>query len=330
MRRVGVTLRRLLRPRAYGGSGAYGESPGKQHAKVLRQVQPSHMLEITTVVGCRNACGYCPQGVLRWRYRSRSDQAFMSLYTFVWCIDKLPPEVGIHFSGFSEPWQNRECTSMLMHAHRRGHPITAFTTGVGMSREDVEILRTIPFLKFRVHLPDHRGFPGAPVDNRYLQAVERLATAGIPGLAYVCPGVQSQAGVHPAVRELLRRAGSPLTETNLASRGLISRAGAVSSSCVRSPVHRTGPLAACAFLTKNVLLPNGDVALCCMDYELKHILGNLLVDDYPALHAGDPFRQVVAALAQGDSNVACRRCELSRPARAGRPGPGGYPRADAQ
>jgi len=26
---------------------------------------------------------------------------------------------------------------------------------------------------------------------------------------------------------------------------------------------------------RNVLLPNGDVVLCCMDYGLDHILGNL-------------------------------------------------------
>jgi radical SAM protein with 4Fe4S-binding SPASM domain len=30
----------------------------------------------------------------------------------------------------------------------------------------------------------------------------------------------------------------------------------------------------------NVLLPNGDVILCCMDYALKHKLGNLLEQSY--------------------------------------------------
>jgi hypothetical protein len=30
----------------------------------------------------------------------------------------------------------------------------------------------------------------------------------------------------------------------------------------------------------NVMLPNGDVSLCCMDYGLKHILGNLYEQDY--------------------------------------------------
>ena len=30
----------------------------------------------------------------------------------------------------------------------------------------------------------------------------------------------------------------------------------------------------------NILLPNGDVILCCMDYGLKHKLGNLLDQSY--------------------------------------------------
>ena len=33
-------------------------------------------------------------------------------------------------------------------------------------------------------------------------------------------------------------------------------------------------------LYHNVVLPNGDVSLCCMDYSLEKILGNLFVDEY--------------------------------------------------
>ena len=33
-------------------------------------------------------------------------------------------------------------------------------------------------------------------------------------------------------------------------------------------------------LYHNVMLPNGDVSLCCMDYGLEHILGNLFEQSY--------------------------------------------------
>ena len=33
-------------------------------------------------------------------------------------------------------------------------------------------------------------------------------------------------------------------------------------------------------LYHNVVLPNGDVSLCCMDYGLKHIIGNIFEQSY--------------------------------------------------
>ncbi|WP_352959622.1 SPASM domain-containing protein [Mesorhizobium sp. M0778] len=34
---------------------------------------------------------------------------------------------------------------------------------------------------------------------------------------------------------------------------------------------------------RNVLLPNGDVTLCSKDFERRHVLGNLLRDEYEDL-----------------------------------------------
>jgi hypothetical protein len=37
---------------------------------------------------------------------------------------------------------------------------------------------------------------------------------------------------------------------------------------------------------QHVLLPNGDVVLCCMDYDLKHVIGNLVNQSYEDLYTG--------------------------------------------
>ena len=37
------------------------------------------------------------------------------------------------------------------------------------------------------------------------------------------------------------------------------------------------------FYDHNVLLPNGDVVICCMDYSVKHKIGNLIEGDYFSL-----------------------------------------------
>jgi len=61
-------------------------------------------------------------------------------------------------------------------------------------------------------------------------------------------------------------------------------------------------------LNNNVLLPNGDVVLCCMDYGLKHILGNLILSDYPSLFTGEEFYKLQRGLNDDSLDILCRYC----------------------
>ena len=42
----------------------------------------------------------------------------------------------------------------------------------------------------------------------------------------------------------------------------------------------------------NVVLPNGQVTLCCMDYSLKHVLGNLLHQSYDEILESTEMQKV--------------------------------------
>jgi radical SAM protein with 4Fe4S-binding SPASM domain len=57
----------------------------------------------------------------------------------------------------------------------------------------------------------------------------------------------------------------------------------------------------------NVMLPNGDVHLCCMDYGLSTRLGNLFEQSWDEIQNDEPMRALREANAiEGDS--LCRRC----------------------
>ena len=62
----------------------------------------------------------------------------------------------------------------------------------------------------------------------------------------------------------------------------------------------------------NVLLPNGNVTLCCMDYGLKHILGNLVTDSYESLFTGEEYKRIQAGLLDGDLDILCRTCKEAK------------------
>jgi radical SAM protein with 4Fe4S-binding SPASM domain len=68
------------------------------------------------------------------------------------------------------------------------------------------------------------------------------------------------------------------------------------------------------FYDRNVLLPNGDVVLCCMDYNLKHVIGNLLDQTYEEMMQGDKLAQIIKMneAAGFDKCSICKSCENVR------------------
>lgn len=244
-------------------------------------------LEFTTSIpkkGCVIDCAFCPQMTLLDVYDSDKT---MSLENFKKVIDKLPKEVRITFSGFTEPWLNRKCTDMLLYAHEQGHPISAFTTGVGMTLEDIERIKDIPFNTgpnggFCLHLPDKELIAKHPITPRYLEVVKRFKELEnhIQGFY-----VMSMSEVHDDIKPYFPNAHIP---------EFWSRAGNLLGEAIIKPEleklkdrfkhmdhgDQTMTCGCDEKLYHNVVLPNGDVSLCCMDYGLKHILGNLYTEEY--------------------------------------------------
>jgi hypothetical protein len=71
---------------------------------------------------------------------------------------------------------------------------------------------------------------------------------------------------------------------------------------------------AAPLLNHNVLLPNGDIVLCCMDYSIKHIVGNLLKDTYEQLFKSISLKNIFQEMSKDDGtdNLLCRSCEYAK------------------
>ena len=124
-------------------------------------------MEITTNIGCKINCAYCPQDMLVRAYRNIGDvPRVMTLDIFKMILSKIPTSVCIDFSGFSEPWLNHECTEMVLYTNKVGYEVAVFTTAVGMNILDVEKIKSIPFKRFCLHLPDVEGYSKIKLDNK--------------------------------------------------------------------------------------------------------------------------------------------------------------------
>ena len=244
-------------------------------------------MEFTTSIpenGCVVDCVFCPQRTLQKVYNG---ERTMSLDNFKKAVDKLPKEVRVTFAGFTEPWLNKYCTDMVLYAHEQGHPVSVFTTGIGMDVDDIERIKHIPFAGgpnggFVLHLPDQERKAKHPITKRYVEVIEHFGKVypQIHNFTTMAMGT-----VHERVRHVFSdapvygmwsRAGNLLGESIMKPE-LLNR-----KDEYRSIYHGEQPMT-CGCMEKmyhNVMLPNGDVSLCCMDYGLEHILGNLYEQSY--------------------------------------------------
>lgn len=275
-------------------------------------------MEITTVIGCKNMCDYCPQTTLIKKYKSNQSNSkmIMAFDDFKACLKKIPLNIRIDFSGMSEPWLNNHCTDMIRYAYERGYQQIIYTTLVGLKIEDIKLLEGVPFISFVVHLPNDKNSNHIPTDNRHMEKIQKLSESKIQNIGFLSVGGPP----HPKIKTFLNRP--------IHNKTIISRADNLRDHTLKLDIekrdrlfrdHLRGKINCSNYysllhhkqLNRNVLLPNGDVILCCMDYGLKHILGNLLTSDYQSLFQGTEYKKIQRGLDNQDIDIICRGCEIA-------------------
>jgi hypothetical protein len=275
-------------------------------------------MEITTMIGCPLMCTYCPQDALRDAYGTE-DVKYMSLETFKTAVDKLPWDCRLDFSGMAEPWVNPACTDMLEYALKNDRQVAIFTTLYNWDEDTVHRVGALLLEHanqvdiFKIHFPDEAGNmkgwkPSEEWEYAYIGMREIVQAAGIHYEAMT----MSDHGVHPGIRHL-----PGVGVSHSWSIAAHDRAGTLDKDKVKEqPIlfiteHKKPVVCGKTSLyDQNVLLPNGDVVLCCMDYDNKHIIGNLVTQKYEDLFTGPEFTKLLAMNAEPcyNSGSLCKSC----------------------
>lgn len=249
------------------------------------------------------ACDYCPQKIHIQKYTEVSSNVQMTFHDFKKILSTVPKEVEIVFAGMAEPWLNKNCTDMVLYSFDQGYKVGVYTTTVGMDEDDVRKLRGLPFLYFTIHLPDADGRMTLKVTDKYI-LVLMMALRAIPDAQKMVIG-----RLHPEVEKYT----DPVLD---GSPGLISRAGLIKTLAIN---RKTGPLSCSAIrssrINHNVVMPNGDTLICCMDYSREHVIGNLLKMHYEELFRTKEYEKFIVAMHDDRNDCICRHCEISEPAR---------------
>lgn len=248
-------------------------------------------LEITTMIGCSLMCNFCPQDNLRDAYGKEAPK-YMSLDTFKTVISKIPKNTRIDFSGMAEAWINPEATAMLKHALENKHNVAIYTTLYNWTIETAtQVLELFNQYQsqievFSIHFPDEYGnMRGWKYSDEWVD-VFRLVTTEVQrlGIKLEAMTMSDHGKIHPDLQHL----GIQLYQWFGHDRAGSLNKEQVKEQPVNFITRHEKPVQCSKTINydQHVLLPNGDIVLCCMDYNLKHILGNLVTDSYEDLFTG--------------------------------------------
>lgn len=255
-------------------------------------------MEFTLKIGCKLNCDWCPQDKLVAAYRN--PKRAITLQDFRQVLSKLPPEVEVHFSGMSEPLFHKDWMFMVAMAHQRKRKVRVFTTLWGASLSAVDYLCSSPLEELAIHLPSAGTKERLELTDEHYHRIKRVLETRVEAdcLIFNCDG---------SVPEKLMRILDRNPECYR-----VNRAGNLPEG---PELNHKGPIE-CArdgrALRKNVVLPDGRVLLCCMDYSMQHVLGNVITEPYSFLeHRRNEIRE---KLDSETSTTLCRHCHLAVPA----------------
>lgn len=261
--------------------------------------------EFTLAIGCPLNCHYCPQERLIKKYISKfgKDKLEMSFGDFKTCLSKLIPGSGIAVGGMVEPFVNKNCANMLKYADGKGFSIALDTTLQGMTKADFEIIKDIKFEHFQLHIPDEEGNAHFNITEEYLQMLKKVIDH------FKITGFSCHGTVHHLVKDILKQ-DVPLFTS------MMNRAGNLDYDDLSVYDHKG--IIECNSGSDKItgwnfeVLPNGTLTLCCMDYGMDHILGNLVEQEWEEIVTGEEFLKIEKGMYDENISLLCRKCPVAR------------------
>lgn len=258
-------------------------------------------VEFSLVASCVNNCKYCPQDVLKNNYIGTKA---LSLEKFKFMVDKLPKSF-ISIAGFSEPFFNPDCINMLDYAGQKGHIVIVYTSLIGMTLEMYQRMRRMHFVRgLTVHLPDKEGNTQANITEEYKELLFYI-TRNPPGPWCVFDFSLHGSQVHPGIIHIVNinpffrihdRAGTLKTDDPTVHK-VHWKSGAIRCGNGFGNHPEAG-----------IVMPSGDVHLCCMDFGLKYKLGNLLDQSWEEIMQSPIRKRMAEDRETGCCNDICRYC----------------------
>ncbi|MCG9875835.1 MAG: SPASM domain-containing protein [Leptospiraceae bacterium] len=279
-------------------------TPGKESIELSKAEVDS--LEISVKVGCGMYCDYCPQDsyIKNFKENYQNQERILTPETFEKVFQNVPNSTLIKWTGFTEPMGIPEFPTFVESLAKKGYIQDISTTLSGAKESQIWFSKNVNlFNRITLHLPDNKKLMKCNVNELYLSVfrdtLEHSFSFGWDDSRMVLFLIGDD--FHPQVKEIIdeflkngklkpvqihkaevlntRNSNIELNKLNLEN--VTMREFQRDQDGMKNNIQYY-----CSYrrLNQGVLLPNGKVALCCQDYNLDYIVGDLKTETLADLY----------------------------------------------
>ncbi len=263
-------------------------------------------VEFTLQTGCPVMCDFCPQELFMKRYGSIEkftiDNFKLALFNL-----KNSTVKTIQFSGFSEPLYHKNISDFVKLSIDSGFEVEIFTTLKGFNLEQIKKVKDLPIRWYISIQPlgmrNRKGLKDEEAWNNIKSFLElNLNSQPI----FRCVNINLSKGQ----KTQLNKKGKETGIKNIIFPNFETRAGNI----IQNRINMSGKKILCKNDITPIILPNGNVALCCMDFGLRNIIGNIFQESFKNILYSDRLQKIIAIMdLKEKGSILCHTCESAVP-----------------
>ena len=286
-------------------------------------------LEITSSIGCAMMCDYCPQKLITSVSTLDKNNSKLDLDKFKLFVENIPKNTKISWTGYTEPLLHENFDKFVLYLKDKNFIQKISTTMHGFTKSQEFMSKFNGFEEINFHLPDNENLMKLKVTDKYLShlrnAIIYQSSINKKKVKIQVIGENFEKNVEKLINDLLDK-NILLKENINITQKISSRSDSLDKQQLSSLNFKKYELQSknvstnnilsskkkyyyCSVkrLNKSVLIPDGKLNICCMDYSLNGIVGDLndqkLKDIYK--FKNEDFRK---EFIYGDLK-SCKKCE---------------------
>lgn len=288
-------------------------------SRLLSKKFSRNRLEITSTIGCAMMCDYCPQTLIKSTLDKNINNRILQKKNFINYFKNIPNSTIIHWSGYSEPLAHKDFPFFAEYLRDNNYEQHISTTMFGRPDTEIFMSKFNFFGSVTFHLPDDSKLMKLKVGQRYLKNLEsaliyQASNLHFKNIYIVVFGKNFHPDVSNLIFKLLDKKiinkKSIDIRDHLHSRNneITKMNGFRVTSRKLENSKFSNKLFYCSYgrLDQGVLVPNGDINICCHDYSLKGIVGNIKNNNISDIYVHENLFK--NKFHYGQSNI-CNKCE---------------------